>query len=162
MSSSLDEERDQYEDVFVDDLPEYLRCPICLCCLRNPYQVATSLTMSSYNFIIFCSSQTPCGHRFCKACIMPILQSRNNVCPNDRTSIDVGNTFPDNAVKLQINALKIRCPMEGCDWAGEMSDKLVHLAKCSFMAVKCDLCGVSMLKTNLSDHTKECPQRKVS
>ena len=37
--SSLEGEKDQYEDVFVDNLPEYLRCPICLCCLKNPYQV---------------------------------------------------------------------------------------------------------------------------
>ena len=52
--------------------------------------------------------------------------------------------------------------MEGCEWIGEMSDKLVHLAKCNFMTVKCDLCGDSMLKTSLSSHMKNCPQRKVS
>lgn len=38
----LQQERDESEvseDIFVDNLPEYLRCPICLCCLTNPYQV---------------------------------------------------------------------------------------------------------------------------
>ena len=84
------------------------------------------------------------------------------MCPNDRTSIDVGNTFPDNAVKLQINALKIQCPMEGCDWVGEMSEKLSHLAKCNFMVVKCEFCGTSVLKTELSKHMEQCPQRQVS
>ena len=84
------------------------------------------------------------------------------MCPNDRTSIDVGNTFPDNAVKLQINGLRIRCPMEGCGWMGEKSDKLLHLAKCDFVSVSCELCGVCMLKTKLDAHMEECPERKVS
>lgn len=35
-------QRDQYEDVFVDSLPDYLKCPICLCCLSNPYQVSSN------------------------------------------------------------------------------------------------------------------------
>jgi hypothetical protein len=33
---------DQSEDRFVDPLPDYLKCPICLCCLNNPYQVSTT------------------------------------------------------------------------------------------------------------------------
>ena len=46
-------QRDQYEDVFVDPLPDYLKCPICLCCLSNPYQVrsvfvSASLDISDY------------------------------------------------------------------------------------------------------------------
>ena len=83
------------------------------------------------------------------------------MCPNDRTAIDLNNTFPDNAVKLQINGLKIRCPMDGCDWVGEMSDKMDHLSKCNYLCASCDFCGQSVLKSNLEEHTKECPQRKV-
>lgn len=93
---------------------------------------------------------------------MPILKSRNNVCPNDRTTIDLNNTFPDNAVKLQINGLKIRCPMDGCEWVGELLDKADHLLKCKFMTVSCELCGKDTLKSDIAEHMKDCPQRKVS
>ena len=94
---------------------------------------------------------------------MPVLKSRNNVCPNDRTTIDLNNTFPDNAVKLQINSLKIRCPMNGCEWVGELLDKADHLSKCKFLLVACELCDKEILKSELAEHVeKECPQRKVS
>lgn len=93
---------------------------------------------------------------------MPVLKSRNNVCPNDRTMIDLNNTFPDNAVKLQINSLKIHCPMEGCEWLGELLDKADHLSKCKFMLVSCELCGKDTLKSDINEHMKTCPQRKVS
>ena len=101
------------EELFLNELPDYLRCSICLCCLNNPYQ-------------------TPCGHRFCKDCIMPLVHSVNNFCPQDRTEIDTGSVFPDNAVKLQINNLRIRCPKSarGCRWEGERWDKDNHLQKC--------------------------------
>ena len=76
--------------------------------------------------------------------------------------IDLNNTFPDNAVKLQINSLKIHCPMEGCEWVGELLDKNDHLSKCKYVSMPCELCGVDILKSNMDMHVKECPQRKVS
>lgn len=107
-------------------------------------------------------SQTPCGHRFCKDCITPVISSRNNVCPNDRTEISFSNTYPDNAVRLQINNLKIKCPNAGCDWQGTYSDKVQHLDKCPHSSTKCELCGVKILKAKLQDHLRdECPQAKV-
>ena len=105
--------------------------------------------------------QTPCGHRFCKKCILPVLRSRNNVCPNDRTAIDISNTFPDNAIKLQINGLKIRCGMAGCEWVGELSNRSAHLTKCMFVRLECVFCAQSILKTEEEDHLRTCPLRKV-
>ncbi len=32
---------DKTDNIFLDPLPEYLKCPICLCCLDNPYQVSS-------------------------------------------------------------------------------------------------------------------------
>lgn len=130
------------EDMFIDPLPDYLKCPVCLCCLTNPYQ-------------------TPCGHRFCKDCILPIMQSRNAVCPIDRSPVDVTNTFPDNAAKLQINSLKVRCTMEGCDWTGEFSDRIEHRTKCTYMSVHCELCNAKIFKADVEAHLNNCPQRKV-
>ena len=132
------------EDLFVDVLPDYLKCPICLCCLQAPYQ-------------------TPCGHRFCKACIQPVLKTRNNVCPKDRTVIDNTNTFPDNAVRLQINALRIKCPKHasGCSWIGELSDKAGHERTCEFAEIPCELCGAPFPRVRLASHAGTCPKRKL-
>ena len=132
------------EDLFIDVLPDYLKCPICLCCLQAPYQ-------------------TPCGHRFCKQCIIPVLNTRNNVCPKDRTVIDVTNTFPDNAVKLQINSLRIKCPKHasGCPWIGELSDKPSHLQSCDFVEVPCQLCGVVLQRNRFAAHQGMCPKRQL-
>ena len=133
------------DDLFTDALPDYLKCPICLCCLQAPYQ-------------------TPCGHRYCKDCIMPVLDSRNNLCPKDRTVIDTSNTFPDNAVRLQINSLKIKCPKHasGCEWIGELSDKPAHQQGCSYVDVPCQLCGANLQKVHLEAHKSMCPKRLVS
>ena len=45
-----------YHYEFVDEVPDKLRCSICLLPLKDPVQV------------------TKCGHRFCKGCIDPILR----------------------------------------------------------------------------------------
>ncbi len=126
--------------MFIDRLPDYLRCPVCLCCLTNPYQ-------------------TPCGHRFCKDCILPIIHSRNPVCPVDRTPVNTNNTFPDNAAKLQINGLKTRCLNKGCDWTGEYSDWIAH--KCAYAPVACDYCHILVSTAELNAHKAVCPKRKV-
>lgn len=144
---SLDMDKDDEdvdEDLFTDELPDYLKCPICLCLLKFPYQ-------------------TPCGHRFCKICILPLFSSRNNVCPKDRTVIDNGNTFPDNAARLQINSLKIKCPKHasGCPWVGELSDKAGHEASCEFFDVPCKHCDEKFSRANLESHVAKCPMRQL-
>ena len=132
------------EELFIDALPDYLKCPICLCCLQSPYQ-------------------TPCGHRFCWNCIKPVLKTRNNVCPKDRTVIDATNTFPDNAARLQINSLRIKCPKHtfGCGWVGELSDKAGHERACEFFDVPCKLCGAPFPRVRLAAHTTTCPKRRL-
>ena len=42
--------KEGYDFNFIDKLPERLKCPICLCAMRNPVQ-------------------TKCGHRFCNNCL---------------------------------------------------------------------------------------------
>ena len=51
--------------------------------------------------------------------------------------------------------------MDGCDWIGEFSDRAVHLSKCTFKAVLCHFCGMSVVKTRMEEHLNECPKRKV-
>ena len=136
---------DDIDALLVDDIADYLKCAICLCCLNEPYQ-------------------TPCGHRFCKECIMPVINSRNPFCPKDRTGISHNNVWPDNAAKLQINSLKIKCPkaVHGCEWVGEVSEKRAHLEKCKFVDVPCVLCGRAILKAEMEHHISSCPRRLVN
>lgn len=154
---------DEPDDMFIDEVHEYLKCAICLCVLKNPFQVcanADRCVVAMMNAVPF--PQTPCGHRFCLKCITPVIKSRNNVCPNDRTEITFNNTFPDNAVRLQINNLRIKCPNSDCGWQGTYSDKAEHLGKCPHSSTTCNLCGVTILKAHLLDHQKEeCPNAKV-
>ena len=142
-ASQSDDDLD--EELFLTPLPDYLKCPICLCCLRGPYQ-------------------TPCGHRFCKNCIVPVLNSPNNFCPKDRTIIDSSNTFPDNAVKLQINSLMLKCPkhVDGCQWTGEFSDRPFHMRTCSYVDMPCKLCGTRIQRLYMDTHQVLCPKRSVA
>ena len=55
---SVDESRESvggYNIEFVDELSECQQCSICLLAMRNPVQ-------------------TPCGHRFCKSCLLKSLR----------------------------------------------------------------------------------------
>ena len=114
-----DEDGEERDHDFIEDIPNFLTCAICLSVLKDPYQ-------------------TPCGHRFCSKCIRPVMASDNSVCPTDRKEINTGNTFPDNAVKLQINGLKVRCPMaaRGCEWTGELCNEAAHLSRCPHARVE--------------------------
>ena len=76
--------------------------------------------------------------------------------------ITFSNTYPDNAVRLQINNLRIKCPNSGCNWQGTFSDKEQHLSKCPHSNTICDLCGIKILKAQLQAHKEEeCPKAKV-
>ena len=45
-----------YHYEFVDEVPDKLKCPVCLLTLKDPMQIAK------------------CGHRFCQLCIDRILR----------------------------------------------------------------------------------------
>lgn len=38
-STAAVEADDEPEHMFIDEVPDYLKCAICLCVLKNPYQV---------------------------------------------------------------------------------------------------------------------------
>ena len=130
------------EEIFVDELPVDLRCPVCLSVLKDP-------------------CQTSCGHRFCSQCIENIKKnSPNPVCPIDRQRIEDG-VFPDMAAKMQIKKLKVHCThvKKGCTWIGDMSDKETHLRVCFHSVRICPLCSVSLNASEFEQHKGVCPRR---
>ncbi|XP_072279030.1 TNF receptor-associated factor 6-B-like isoform X2 [Pyxicephalus adspersus] len=53
------------------------RCPLCLMALQDPLQA-------------------PCGHRFCKACILQSIRDDGPNCPLDNSSVSENELFPVN------------------------------------------------------------------
>lgn len=84
-------------------------------------------------------------------------------CPVDRRPIDSSSVYPDNAAKLEINSLKVKCPNErnSCDWVGEHSDAQAHIDRCGFACVSCPQCDITLKRAALVTHASECPKRLV-
>lgn len=123
-----------YDNDFVDDLPDSLKCAICCFALRNPIQLAT------------------CGHRFCKICFEGIKERAlkdhiDVLCPIDRILVDGNKVFEDKAADRQVMDLQVKCPhrKDGCVWEGEMRFLEEHRQqKCPFEEKKNI---IQMLKT---------------
>ncbi|PSN39060.1 hypothetical protein C0J52_10098 [Blattella germanica] len=66
------------------NLESRFECPICLQCLSEPVL-------------------TPCGHRFCKSCIVTWLKREGGVCPVDNQPLNPNkDLFPDNYTRREI------------------------------------------------------------
>lgn len=128
---------------FVAELDDFLRCPICRHCLKEPMQ-------------------THCGHRFCRECIARVNQSPHPQCPIDRIELTL---FPDAACERQISALKVYCPNKnsGCTWIGDLVDEKLHLNSCQYSKIPCRFCGKGVLNSDKAHHESElCPTRPAT
>ena len=75
-------------------VPEGLLCPICHCVFDSPMVV------------------DPCGHSFCKACVVSLLDSGHENCPVCRTRMIEGagvGVPPNRALKDLIAGMTVRC-----------------------------------------------------
>lgn len=140
-----------YDYEFVPPAENHYECTICQLVLREP-------------------RQTPCGHRFCRDCIMKwISVSSPARCPVDNTPITKDNLFPDNFAKREIQNLKVRCPNnkreEGkCEVIETVKDMPTHLNECPFAVIMCpNRCVKLIIRRDLEDHvTNQCEKRLVS
>ncbi|XP_065198600.1 TNF receptor-associated factor 5-like isoform X2 [Sycon ciliatum] len=106
-----------YQAQFTDHFPDSYKCPICLLVLRDPVQ-------------------TGCGHRYCRTCIMPIMNGSDPICPVDRTSL--GAVFADKHCQREIGNFKVQCDwIEKCGWSGTLKYLEEHLSQCKYVPVKC-------------------------
>ncbi|XP_018412970.1 PREDICTED: TNF receptor-associated factor 6 [Nanorana parkeri] len=143
-SSLVMEETQGYDVEFDPQLESKYECPICLMALREPLQ-------------------TPCGHRFCKACILKSLRDAGPKCPVDNDLLLENQLFPDNFAKREILSLMVKCPSECCSAKMELRHLEHHKAICEYTSVECRHCQGLFQRKQLEQHeVVECPRREVS
>ncbi|XP_063802356.1 TNF receptor-associated factor 6 [Pseudophryne corroboree] len=143
-SSLFMEDMQGYDVDFDPVLESKYECPICLMALREPLQ-------------------TPCGHRFCKACILKSLRDAGPKCPVDNDILLENQLFPDNFAKREILSLMVKCPSQGCCAKMELRSLEHHQAACQFAGVECPQCQQLFQRSQLEEHVAvDCPRRKVS
>ncbi|XP_076471576.1 TNF receptor-associated factor 6-like isoform X2 [Babylonia areolata] len=121
-------------------------CAICLMVLREP-------------------RQTPCGHRFCRDCILKWLRESHTRCPADNEEISENDLFPDNFAKREIQNFTVRCPnsKQGCDVLTTVKEVSVHQNVCPLALVPCpNQCTHVLLRKDLEQHmTQSCDRRSL-
>ncbi|RMC00268.1 hypothetical protein DUI87_22875 [Hirundo rustica rustica] len=140
---SFAEETQGYDVEFDPPLESKYECPICLMALRE-------------------AVQTPCGHRFCKGCIVKSIRDAGHKCPVDNEILLENQLFPDNFAKREILSLMVKCPNKGCSMKMELRHLEDHQLQCDFSTVECPQCQGTFPKNHLKEHvTQECPRRQV-
>ncbi|XP_038186856.1 TNF receptor-associated factor 6 [Arvicola amphibius] len=143
-SSSFMEEIQGYDVEFDPPLESKYECPICLMALRE-------------------AVQTPCGHRFCKACIIKSIRDAGHKCPVDNEILLENQLFPDNFAKREILSLTVKCPNKGCLQKMELRHLEDHQAHCEFALMNCPQCQRPFQKCQFNMHViEDCPRRQVS
>ncbi|KAL5018948.1 hypothetical protein ScPMuIL_004670 [Solemya velum] len=137
-----------YDAMFEPDIDRKYICPVCLAALRDPMQ-------------------TSCGHRFCKSCILGVVNGRVYAkCPVDNVWLKTDEElFDDNAVRREVLSLIVKCDNQddGCDWKGELRSLEGHDRTCPFTLMSCYYgCGASVLRQDLTNHLDTCDRRLVS
>ena len=133
-----------FTNLFVEEVPDNLICPICFLPLRDPQ-------------LLDC-----CGVKICESCIT-VVKNQNKPCPHCQEQNYI--TMLDKQMSREILSLKVYCELkdDGCDWTGELRDADTHKnEKCVFKEVSCPYnCGVCYTLTKLEKHEEECPNQPL-
>ncbi|RUS82690.1 hypothetical protein EGW08_009527, partial [Elysia chlorotica] len=135
-----------YEYDFDPPVDSRYECPICLLVLRDP-------------------SQTKCGHRFCRECILRTLKNSSLRCPIDNEPLSEADIFPDNYAKREILNCNIKCPNkdDGCKKIFPLCELKAHIQECQYTLAPCpNKCGSILPRRDIDDHVgKFCGLRIV-
>ena len=145
---------DQETDwVYLEDVPDYMKCTI-ICC--NVFEAPQLLTC--------------CGRSICKQCIefhiqrTAVLADQKQFCPLCRK--EEFKLIKNTALELSIDQLKVQCPYKsnGCAWTGTLQNGRLHLTECDFLPIDCpNKCNCTRFeRRRLPDHMANCPLRSVS
>ncbi|GAA5886940.1 hypothetical protein JCM6882_009392 [Rhodosporidiobolus microsporus] len=124
-------------DRFLEELPEYLRCPVCLGAATDPRFV--------------CQHQ----HVLCAPCFEAVNAVASPTCPQCR--------FPIKAVEAHyaqrvLETYRVVCERKaaGCVWTGSVSEEENHRTKqCPYRLVTCPECHARLPARLLKNHLAE-------
>ncbi|KAF9114333.1 hypothetical protein BGX27_011153 [Mortierella sp. AM989] len=107
----------------------------------------------------------PCGHTFCRACIVQALEV-NSGCPLCRTTIDPTALYEVIALSRICDELMVYCPHKtlGCNHTCQRFQIGQHLKdECVYIGTLCRVeeCRKKLLKKDLSEHMESCPYKRV-
>ncbi|XP_061196146.1 TNF receptor-associated factor 6-B-like [Saccostrea echinata] len=148
MRERRSEHQRSYDAAFCSELDRKYICPVCLSALHEPMQ-------------------TSCGHRFCKSCILGVINERTHAkCPVDNVVFKCNDElFEDKAFQREVLSQTVKCGNhdKGCAWTGELRSYEEHENTCLYISVPCDnSCGISVPRHNLTEHATTCERRPVN
>ncbi|GAA5903496.1 hypothetical protein JCM6882_006564 [Rhodosporidiobolus microsporus] len=131
-------------DRFVQDLPEYLTCSVCL--------------ESAWRPVLVCAAE----HILCEKCHAGMVRaSARPACPQCRLPFLVPARFSQHLTRA-LDSLKIRCKDGRCRWTGTISEEGKHRAsQCNYRLVKCPECAVEYAFQDRSLHLDRCPNAYI-
>ena len=131
------------EDMFIDigDSQESLTCPIGHGIFNDPHT-------------------DPCGHTFCRGCILQSLEV-NGYCPISKVDIYMESLEKNENIGGWISSLECKCRNfeEGCPWNGIVSNLADHIEiKCEYEEVQCSIQGCTKMiqRRDKSSHENSC------
>ncbi|GAM26669.1 hypothetical protein SAMD00019534_098440 [Acytostelium subglobosum LB1] len=106
------------EDLFIDNVIQHLVCPIGKGIIEDP--------------VI-----TPCGHTFCRSCLLNLLNTRRQ-CPTCKIPVTHKQLIPNYLVLDILADQTVRCDHhnDGCQWTGKWSLLSDHLRQCQAVMPK--------------------------
>ena len=149
----LPDDDTQLDWVYLEEVPDYMKCNIICCSVFVAPQLLTC-----------------CGRSICKKCIeshlqrVAVLVDQKPSCPVCRR--EEFKLIENTALELSINQLKVQCPYQnsGCGWSGTLQNGKLHLKECDFFPIDCpNKCACKQIERyKLPRHMAECPLQSVS
>ncbi|XP_061180921.1 RING finger protein 151-like [Saccostrea echinata] len=99
----------------------------------NPESVSVHLFCSICQDVFQDPQRAPCGHSFCRKCILPWLRQSQS-CPEDRKPVKEKQLHHDFILENIIGDQMVACPYRksGCDYVGQLQLLASHKKTCNF------------------------------
>ncbi|GAA6041281.1 hypothetical protein JCM8097_001313 [Rhodosporidiobolus ruineniae] len=127
-------------DRFIQPLPDYLTCPVCLEAAWEPW--------------LSCAAE----HLLCTACWSNVYYSPRQECPECRAPLLLPSKRSE-VTRRALDSLRIRCKEPRCKWNGTITQESEHRTNtCNFRLVECADCRQEYVNADQAQHQAVCPE----